>query len=322
MKKFIFSLTLLFVGITISAQHIGSEYRLKKVIPVEGRQGIAIDENYYYVSDTKGLYKYDKEGNLLMKNTEPFRDTELHNHFGDIDIFNGEIYTGTERFEYGRGFNIAISIYDAETLQWKRDLPWAPESGQVEVAGVGVDREKNMIWLADWVDSRYIYCYSLETGQYYTKMQCQPTPYWAQGCFIADGKMLITADDGESMYNIPDNIYMIDISAVNYTGLIDGTEVVKETPFSVKLDKDGKPQMRTGKIAGGAQQGRVELFREMNDFRRTGEIEGLSIDPTNDDLVVLNNRGTTIVLGMSQGPIKREGYTKEIRELYVYEKVK
>lgn len=134
--------------------------------------------------------------------------------------------------------------------------------------------------------------------------------------------MLITADDGESMYNIPDNIYIVDISAVHFTGLKDGTEVVKETPFSVKLDKDNKPVMRTGKIAGGAQQGRVELFREMNDFRRTGEIEGLAIDPTNDDLVVLNNRGTTIVLGMSQGPIKEEGYTKEIRELYVYEKVK
>lgn len=322
MKKLFFSLALLVVGISISAQHIGTEYRLKKVIPVEGRQGIAIDENYYYVSNTTALLKYDKEGNLLMRNDQPFQDPEKANHFGDIDIFNGEIYTGLEKFEYGRGYNIAISVYDAETLQWKRDLPWSPESGQVEVSGIAVDREKNMVWMTDWVDSRYVYCYSLETGQYYTKMQCQPTPYWAQGVFIADGKMLITADDGESMYNIPDNIYMIDIPAVPFTGLKEGTEVVKETPFSVKLGKDGKPEMRTGKIAAGAQHGRVELFREMNDFRRTGEIEGLSIDPTNDDLVVLNNRGTTIVLGMSQGPIKAEGYTKEVRELYIYEKVK
>ena len=58
------------------------------------------------------------------------------------------------------------------------------------------------------------------------------------------------------------------------------------------------------------------------DFRRSGEIEGLSIDPVNDDLVVLNNRGTLIVLGMSQGPFKEEGYTGEIHELYIYEKVK
>ncbi len=60
----------------------------------------------------------------------------------------------------------------------------------------------------------------------------------------------------------------------------------------------------------------------MNDFRRAGEIEGLAIDPVNDDLVVLNNRGTVIVLGMSQGPLTDEGYTREIHELYIYERVK
>ena len=47
-------------------------------------------------------------------------------------------------------------------------------------------------------------------------------------------------------------------------------------------------------------------------LRRAGEIEGLSIDPVNDDLVVLNNRGTQIILGMSQGPLTEEGYKGEI----------
>ena len=37
---------------------------------------------------------------------------------------------------------LPVSIYDAETLKWKRDLPWSPESGQVEVSGLAVDREK------------------------------------------------------------------------------------------------------------------------------------------------------------------------------------
>ena len=322
MKRIIISVTLIIFSLSsILAQQIGEDYRLKKIIPVAGRQGIAIDENYYYVSNTTALFKYDKEGNLLMTNDKPFKDDKV-NHFGDIDVFNGEIYAGVELFEYGRGYNISISVYDAETLQWKRDIPWSPESGQVEVSGLAVDREKNMVWMSDWVDSRYIYCYSLETGKYYTKMQCRPTPYWCQGIFIADGKMLFTADDGESLYQIPDNIYIADISEVAYTGLVEGTEVVKDTPFSVKLDKNGKVETRKGLIAGGVKAGRVELFREMNDFRRAGEIEGLSIDPTNDDLVVLNNRGTQIILGMSQGPFTEEGYTKEISELYIYERVK
>ena len=97
---------------------------------------------------------------------------------------------------------------------------------------------------------------------------------------------------------------------------------MKDTPFSVKLDADGKPVKRRGKVAGGAKAGRLELLREMSDFKRAGEIEGLSIDPVDNDLVVLNNRGTQIVLGMSQGPIVEEGYDGEIHELYVYRKVR
>lgn len=314
----ILSFAFAMAAIGASAQHLASEYTLKKIIPVQGRQGIAIDSNYYYVSDTRALYKYDKDGNQIAVNTQPFQHPEIANHFGDIDVYNGEIYCGIEKFEYGRGYNIAISIYDAETLQWKRDLPWSPESGQVEVSGIAVDRSRNMVWMSDWVDSRYAYCYDLTTGKYHTKMQCTPTPYWCQGLFVADNQLIFSCDDGEAAYHIPDNLYTADLGNVPYTGLKEGSEVVKDTPFSVKLDSIGKPVMRHGLIAAGAQNGRVKHLRQMSDFKRAGEIEGLAIDPVNDDLVVLNNRGTTIVLGMSQGPLTDEGYTKEVHELYIY----
>src|SRR3712207_1437387 len=91
-----------------------------------------------------------------------------------------------------------------------------------------------MVWMSDWVDSRYVYCYSLETGKYYTKMQCRPCPYWCQGIFIADGKMLFAADDGESTFGIADNIYVADITSVPYTGLKDGTQVSVENFKAVR----------------------------------------------------------------------------------------
>lgn len=313
MKKILILIVAMLSTIAAQAQHLGSKYRLKKVIPVEGRQGIAIDKDYYYVSDTKGLYKYDKQGNLIMKNTQPFKDPTRANHFGDIDIYNGEIYTCNEKFEFGEGHNMSIDIYDAKTLKWKRSFPWVAESGQKEASGIAVDREKGLVWMSDWVDSRYVYCYSLETGQYYNKMQCRPTPYWCQGIFIADGKMLFAADDGESTYHIADNIYIADVAQVPYAGLKDGTQVTV---------KDFKAVKTPGKVAANAIAGKVSLFREMIDFKRAGEIEGLSIDPSNDDLVVLNNRGNQILLGMPIGPFTEEGYTKEIHELYIYEKVK
>lgn len=313
MKKALLLVIVIVAGLTTNAQHLGKSYRLKKVIPVAGRQGIAIDKDYYYVSDTRALYKYDKNGNMVMKNLQPFQNPEIANHFGDIDIFNGEIYCGIEKFEYGRGQNIAVSVYDAKTLTWKRDINWEPGSGQVEVSGIAIDREQKMVWMSDWVDSRYVYGYSLETGKYYTKMQCRPAPFWCQGIFIADGKILFAADDGEATYHIADNIYVAELKNVPYSGLKDGEQ------FSIV---DNKPVKTKGKIAAGAIAGRLTLFREMSDFKRAGEIEGLSVDPVNDDLVVLNNRGTQILLGMSQGPLTAEGYTEELHELYIYEKVK
>ena len=322
--KHILTISALLLGLAFSAQaqQLGSEYRLKKVIEIPGRQGVAADGKYYYISDTKALYKLDKEGNVLAVNHQPFRNPEVANHFGDIDCHDGELYCGLEKFEYGRGRNISVAVYDANTLQWKRDLPWVPESGQVEVSGLAVDREHNMVWMSDWVDSRYVYGYDLATGKYHSKIQCRPTPYWCQGIFIAGDKMLFAADDGEAAYGIPDNIYVMEIGDVPFTGLAAGEEAVRDTPFSVKLGADGKPEMRRGLVAAGAKGGKVSHFREMTDFRRAGEIEGLAIDPSNDDLLVVNNRGTTIVLGMSQGPITSEGYTGEIHELYVYEKIK
>lgn len=291
--------TLLFSSVfALHAQHLGSEYRLDKVISVAGRQGIAIDSNYYYVSDSKVLYKYDKQGNMIQKNANPFSNCTLEvNHIGDIDVWNDEIYCGMEYFIDGKGKNIQVGIFDAKSLKYKRALNWEPESGQVEASGIAIDREKNQIWMSDWVDSRYVYCYSLETGKYYTKMQCRPVPYWCQGIFIADGKMLFSADDGESTWHIADCIYQADISEVPYTGISNGQ-------------------------CNGAKGGILRLFREMKDFRRAGEIEGLAIDPVNDDLVVLNNRGVQIILGMPKGPFKNEGYDKEVHELYVYKKIR
>lgn len=69
--------SLLAAGMPLGAQNLGSEYRLKRVIPVEGRQGVAADSNFYYVSGSTALYKYDKQGRLAAKNERPFEGLPL-----------------------------------------------------------------------------------------------------------------------------------------------------------------------------------------------------------------------------------------------------
>lgn len=272
----------LFASATASAQHIGSEYRLKTVLPVEGRQGIAIDSAYYYVSDTRALYKYDKNGTLVQKNDRPFRHPEIANHFGDIDVWNGEIYAGIETFVDGRGEHIQVAVYDADSLKWRRSIDWNADSGQVEVCGLAVDRDRGKVWMADWVDGRYLYEYDLASGRYLRKVHLRPVPQWQQGIFMAEGRMLLSADDGDADLDEADNLYVAD-------------------------------------LRDGGSAATVLPFRLMDDFRRPGEIEGLAIDPATNDLLVLSNRGARIVLGMPRGFYP--GYDRELHELYVYERI-
>lgn len=260
-------------------------WTLARVMEVGGRQGIASDGEYYYVSGSTALYKYHKDGELVRSDIDPFRSLELSaNHIGDIDVYNGEIYAGIETFIDGVGQNIQVAVYDAETLEWKRSIPWNPASGQVEVCGLAVDKEHGRVWMADWVQGTHLYCYDLKTGEYVGKVALDPAPGLQQGIVCKGGSIIISCDDGDAEKNLPDNLYVCEIYP-------SGSSVLPE-------------------------QVRPELYRTMSDFRRTGEIEGLSIDPLTGELIVLANRGARIILGMPKGFYP--GYDREIHELYIY----
>ena len=72
----------------------------------------------------------------------PFASLKMPaNHFGDIGYYDGKIYTGVEWFEDGRGQDIQIVLYDAETLNATQEFPWKSESGQVECSALTVDTD-------------------------------------------------------------------------------------------------------------------------------------------------------------------------------------
>ena len=254
--------------------------KLVKTIEVEGRQGVAVDANNFYVSGSKALYKYDKEGDLLLSNTKPFDNLPLKaNHLGDIDFYKGEIYTGVEFFNNGSAKDIQIVIYDAETLKFKRFFKWNEGSGQKEVCAVTVDATNKLVWMADWIDGSYVYKYDLESGNYLGKIHLFPVPEKQQGIKVIGAKLYITADDGDAELSEPDHLYAFTFN--------------KNTT-----------------------QAKVELVKTFDDVKLNGEIEGLTYDELSGNLIVHFNRGTRVVNGMPIGFYK--GYTKEIHELYIY----
>ncbi|KYZ77442.1 hypothetical protein AXX12_04845 [Anaerosporomusa subterranea] len=261
------------------------EYTLVDTFEVKGRQGITTDGDYYYVSGSKALYKYDKSGKLLLANEKPFEGYAIPaNHIGDIDVFNGEIFVSAENFMDGVGKDIQIAIHDADTLKLKRTFKFEPSSGQEECSGIAVDRDKRTVWMVSWVgeeSGRYLYEYSLDTGNYLRKVHIQPVPQWVQGVYYYKGSLYLTADDGTADLDEPDHLYRVDITDKSYANVV--------------LEK---------------------TFKEV---KRQGEIEGLAVNPKTGDLLVHFNRGSRIVLGMVKGFYP--GYNREISEVYRFKMV-
>jgi hypothetical protein len=253
---------------------------LVRVIEVEGRQGVAVGDDRYYVSGSTALYAYDKNGNLLIKNETPFSSLEKEaNHIGDISVHEGELFAGIEHFLDGRGTNIQVAVYDATTLEYKRSIDWNPDSGQVEVSAVAVDPENRSIWMTDWVNGSYVYRYDLDNETYQGKTKLEPVPPSQQGIAVHAGHLYITADDGDAEVDEPDRLWQVAADPASATH-------------------------------------RARVVKTFKEFERAGEIEGLDFDEARNELVVLNNRGKRIVLGMPKGLYP--GYDREIHELYIY----
>ena len=255
---------------------------LTKTVEVDGRQGVATENGWYWISGSTTLSKYDSEWNCLKVNDAPFdKGYKLEvNHIGDIDVYGNEVYCGVELFKDGVASNIQIAIYDGDTLELKRTFNFEKESGQDECSGICVNPDTRVVTMCAWTDTgNHIYSYNLDTGEYLGKVRLSPSPKWIQGIAYHDGMYYLTADDGDADKNDPDHVYCFE--------LIDG-----------------------------ALEANVKLARTIDDVRRQGEIEGLSFDKSSDEMLVLYNRGARIVQGMPVGFY--DGYDHEIHEVYSY----
>jgi len=219
----------------------------------------------------------------LQQNDHPFDGLPLAaNHLGDIGYYEGELYTGVEWFDAGRGQDIQIVLYDADTLKYSRSVPWNADSGQVECSAITIDADNELVWMSDWVHSNYIYKYDLHNGEYMGKLHLRATPEWTQGLAFYKGDLYITNDDGDADRNEPDDLWF----------------VPKET------------------LLNNATYISHEMAFNLPPFRDYGEIEGIDFNSDTNQMIVLANRGMRIVLGMPQDYYP--GYTREIHELYVF----
>ena len=259
------------------------DYELASVQRVDGRQGIAWEGGGYWVSGSTTLSRYDGDWNLIGLNDSPFDGMEGSiNHIGDIDVCGGELYAGVEYFSDGVAQDIRIAVYDADTLKLKRCHAFDPSSGQTEVSGIAADPDHGIVWMCSWADGetgRYLYKYAMADGAYLGKVHLQCPPQWLQGVAYHDGFLYLTADDGTADLGEPDRLYRC-VADPDRTSLT------------------------------------VALERTFDDVTMQGEIEGLSFDREDGNLLISYNRGAQVVLGMPLGFY--EGYEEEIHEVFIY----
>lgn len=296
MKKFPVVLLLIAVAVCLlavpaSAETIGAVkaggYELTSVHRVNGRQGVCVEGDYFWVSGSTTLTKYDRNWNVVAENTDPFAGFDLEvNHIGDIDVWQNELYLGVEYFMDGTGKNIQVAVYDGDTLELKRVFPFRSDTGQLECSGIAVDPDSGTVYMCSWIDddsSAYLYMYDLESGTYRGKLRMDPAPKWIQGVTYDGGNLYVTSDDGDADEDAPDHMYRISPGEGSLTG-------------SVTLEK---------------------TFTEV---LKQGEIEGLAFDRAGNRFLLLYNRGARIILGMPSGFY--DGYSEEIHEVYVFDPVR
>ena len=265
-----------------------AKYEAVKRAAVKGRQGIACDENYYYVSDVNALIKYDRDWNEVKVNDNPFEDYDAKvDRIGDIDVYDGEIYLCTELFTAGIGKNIQIMVHDAENLELKRRLSFKEGTGQTEVSGICVNPEAGTVILCSRGDKdsgRYLYIYDLDTGKYLRKVHLQMAPQWINGIAYHDGYVYLSSDDGtadETAENCEyDHIYR--------------TKIVKHQSYC-----------------------KVTEEMTFETPSRPGEISGIAFDEKENRFLILHNHGAKIDNGKIKGLY--EGYEKEKHDVYIYD---
>lgn len=285
MKRIIYIiLFLLFLLTACNGKNETYRYTINSIYEVNGRQGICVEGDYYWVSGSKSLTKYNKNWEIVKENNDPFKGYDIEvNHIGDIDIYNNELYVGVEYFLDGVGSNIQVAVYDGDTLELKRVFPFKSDTGQLECSGVAVDYDLKIVYLSSWIDdesSNYLYMYNLDSGDYIGKLLMNNSPKWIQGVAYYNGDLFITCDDGDADNEEADNMYRIKVDRDAFSGI-----VIKEKSF-------------------------IEVIKQ-------GEIEGLSFDKTNNQFLLLYNRGARIVLGMPVGFY--DGYESEIHEVFVFD---
>ena len=224
---------------------------------LNGKQGIAMDNAFFYVSDNNKLIKYDKNWNLIKEIdnvSDYFTQVDGTHHIGDIEVYDNLIFTVGENFSGSVGTAIELGIFNTD-LQWVLTRNIYPEAhGIQEVSGITLDVNKKIMWISSWCDGdsgQYLYAYSYPNFSFIRKIKTNPWVQKIQGIKFYKDFIFASCDDNNPW---------------------SGDHVEKDHLYRINL--------KTGKAC---------LEHTFNEFSDNKETEGLTIDTKTGYFLIMQN---------------------------------
>ena len=232
-KNYLIIAAILFLYSNMFAQRKFEEVKVFNV--PEARQGIAVDANYFYAVDTKGIAKYDKETGELVKKWEGEKDGPIK-HLDSGIIIDEKLYSAHSNYpEFP--MTSSIEIWDPETLEHIGTHSFGIEYGSC----TWVDRHDGFWWAAfahynKWTDSTGTdrrWTTLVKFDKEWRKLEAWVFPHEvlkkfehmsnSGGSWGPDGLLYTTGHDGEQVYvmQIPKQgsiLELVEIVHVNCTG--------------------------------------------------------------------------------------------------------
>lgn len=262
-----------------------NKYTFDSVHLVNGNQGVACENEEYYVCNSDTIFHYDKDWKMVSyyksKFLNCFEGLKI-SALGDIEVYNGEVYRGVEFSISGHLVGIYIAIYDTKTLRLKKFIRLKNNYTKIDSFGITVDKEKNNIWILmcrDDSEDKNLFRYNLDTWEYKEKYYLKYLPQNIKGIAYDDGYIYISSDDGNYDEGKADHLYVCKVE-------------LNKKLFDVTLEKSFDSQ------------------------KFQGEIGGLSIDRLNKKIIVCYNR--KLPKRLKQLEFDNNSYKRVQFEAYTY----
>jgi hypothetical protein len=106
----------------------------------EARQGIGVDENYFYAVDNRSIAKYDKETGELADKWEGPEDGPMI-HLDSAMVMDGRIYAAHSNYDISP-MTSSVEVWDAETMEHVDSYSFGIEYGSL----TWLDRHDGFWW--------------------------------------------------------------------------------------------------------------------------------------------------------------------------------